>query len=310
MAEPAIRVEGLTRDFGQTRAVDHVSFEVPMGSIFGFLGPNGAGKTTTINLLLGLLPPTSGRAAVLGFDTVEHPDEVRAHTGALLDDDGLYEQLTVEENLEFYGRVWSLPSHELRTRMKELLTHLGWWERRTDQVGTWSRGMKRRLALSRALLHQPKVVFLDEPTAGLDVMAATVVREDLAGLASQAGVTIFLTTHNMVEAERLCDQIGVIRAGELVAVGNPDVLRSTTSPRVEVIGRGFTVEAQRRLAAHPGVVGTSIEDGRLVVDLAQSANVAPLVQILVGAGAEVEEVNKPRASLEEAFITLMQEDAP
>lgn len=281
-----------------------------MGSIFGFLGPNGAGKTTTINLLLGLLAPTSGRAAVLGFDTRKHPDEVRAHTGALLDDDGIYEQLTVEENLEFYGRAWRLPPQEFRTRMEELLTHLGLWDRRTDRAGTWSRGMKRRLALARALLHRPRVVFLDEPTAGLDVMAANEVREDLAGLASQAGITIFLTTHNMVEAERLCDQIAVIRAGELIAVGDPDALRSQASPQVEVVGRGFTDEAQRRLVSHPGVVGTSIEKDRLIIDLAHPMHVAPLVQILVGAGAEIEEVNKPRASLEEAFITLMREDAP
>jgi ABC-2 type transport system ATP-binding protein len=292
------------------RAVDHVSLEVPVGSIFGFLGPNGAGKTTTINLLLGLLPPTSGRAAVLGFDTGEHPDEVRAHTGALLDDDGLYEQLTVEENLEFYGRVWRLSPRELRARMEELLTHMGLWDRRTDRAGTWSRGMKRRLALARALLHRPEVVFLDEPTAGLDVMAANEVREDLAGLASQAGITIFLTTHDMVEAERLCDQVGVIRAGELVAVGDPDVLRSKASPKVEVVGRGFSDEAQRRLVAHPGVVGASVEKDRLTIDLASPMNVAPLVQILVVAGVEIEEVNKPRASLEEVFLTLMQEDPP
>lgn len=123
MAEPAILVDGLTRDFGQVRAVDRVSFEVATGSIFGFLGPNGAGKTTTINLLLGLLSPTSGSAAVLGFDTAKQPDEVRAHTGALLDDDGIYGQLTVEENLEFYGRVWRLPPQEMRTRTKELLNH-------------------------------------------------------------------------------------------------------------------------------------------------------------------------------------------
>jgi ABC-2 type transport system ATP-binding protein len=292
------------------RAVDRLSLEVPMGSIFGFLGPNGAGKTTTINLLLGLLAPTSGRAAVLGFDTSEHPDKVRAHTGALLEDDGIYEQLTVEENLGFYGRVWRLSPQEVRTRIEELLNHLGLWDRRTDRAGTWSQGMKRRLALARTLLHRPEVVFLDEPTAGLDVMAATDVREDLAGLASQAGITIFLTTHNMVEAERLCDQIAVIRAGKLVAVGKPDALRSKASPQVVVIGRGFTDEVQRRLVAHPGVVGASVEDDRLTIDLAHSMIAAPLVQILVGAGAEIEEVNQPRASLEEAFMTLMQEEAP
>lgn len=310
MSEPAILVDGLTRDFGQMRAVDHVSFEVATGSIFGFLGPNGAGKTTTINLLLGLLSPTSGRATVLGFDTGKHPDEVREHTGALLDDNGIYEQLTVEENLEFYGRVWRLPPQELRARTEELLNHLGLWDRRTDRAGTWSRGMKRRLALARALLHRPRVVFLDEPTADLDVMAANEVREDLAGLASQAGITIFLTTHNMVEAERLCDRIAIIRAGELITVGDPDALRSRASPQVEVVGRGFTDEALRGVVSDPGVVGATIEQDRLIIDLAHPMNVAPLVQILVRAGAEIEKVDQPKASLEEAFITLMQEHAP
>jgi len=143
MTEIAIYTENLTRDFSTVRAVDGLTLEVPAGTIFGFLGPNGAGKTTTIRLLLGLLEPTAGRAEVLGFDTRTQADEIRARTGALLEHHGLYERLSAEDNLEFYGRVWRLPRAERQTRIRELLTHLGLWERRKEKVETWSRGMKR-----------------------------------------------------------------------------------------------------------------------------------------------------------------------
>jgi ABC-2 type transport system ATP-binding protein len=229
MTETAIRVEKLTRDFETVRAVDGLSLEVPSGIIFGFLGPNGAGKTTTINLLLGLLEPTSGRAEVLGFDTRTQADEVRTHIGALLEHHGLYEQLTAEDNLEFYGRVWRLPASERQARIRELLTWMGVWDRRKERVGTWGKGMKQKLALARAILHRPPLIFLDEPTGGLDVMAAVAVRDDLETLVAREGVTFFLTTHNMTEAERLCSQVAVIREGKLVAIGHPDESRARAS---------------------------------------------------------------------------------
>ena len=147
--ETAIQLQNLTRDFGSVRALDSLSLEVPSGTIFGFLGPNGSGKTTTINLMLGLLEPTDGCAEVLGFDTRTHAGEVRTRAGALLEHHGLYEQMTAEDNLAFYGRVWRLPDAERQARIKELLTHMGMWERRKDHVGTWSRGMKQKLALDR-----------------------------------------------------------------------------------------------------------------------------------------------------------------
>ena len=179
-SDRAIRVDALVRSFGVLRAVDELTLEVPTGIIFGFLGPNGAGKTTTINLLLGLLEPTSGRAEVLGFDPWTRGEEVRGRTGAVLEHTGVYEQLSAEENLEFYGRVWRIPTDARRARIHELLTAMDLWDRRREKAGTWSRGMQQRLALARALLHRPSLLFLDEPTAGLDVMAATSVRDDLA----------------------------------------------------------------------------------------------------------------------------------
>jgi ABC-2 type transport system ATP-binding protein len=309
VTDVAIRTDNLTRDFGTVRALDGLSLEVPSGSIFGFLGPNGSGKTTTIHLLLGLLEPSSGRAEVLGFNTGKQGDEVRSRTGALLEHAGLYEQLSAEDNLEFYGRIHRLASGERQTRIKELLTQFGLWERRQDRVVKWSRGMKQKLAIARALLHRPSLVFLDEPTAGLDVVAAAAVREDLETLAASGGVTVFLTTHNMAEAERLCGRIAVIRQGKLLAVGHPDELRMQAGgPRVEVIGRGFNEDALSLLRGRPEVSAVQLQDNRLSILLRAAVEVAPLISLLVGAGVEVEEVLKDKASLEEVFLMLMEEE--
>jgi len=309
MTKTAIRIETLTRDFGPVRAVDGLSLQVPAGIIFGFLGPNGAGKTTTIRLLLGLLEPTAGRAEVLGFDTRTQADEIRTRTGALLEHPGVYEQLSAEDNLEFYGRVWRMTKAERQARIKELLTHIGLWERRKEPVGKWSRGMKQKLALARALLHRPPLVLLDEPTAGLDVMAATAVREDLAALTGREGVTVFLTTHNMAEAEKLCSRVAVIRQGRLVAMGHPDELRARAgSPRIEIVGRGFNDDVLHLLRARSEVAAAQVHNERLVIDLRKETDTAPLVGLMVSVGVQVEEVRRGKASLEDVFLTLMEEE--
>ncbi len=309
MTNAAIRTDNLTRDFGKIRAVDNLTMEVPAGIIFGFLGPNASGKTTTIHLLLGLLEPTSGRVEVLGFDTRTHADEVRERSGALLEHAGLYEQLSAEDNLEFYGRAWRMSAEERRSRTRELLTHLDLWDRRKERVDKWSRGMKQKLAMARALLHRPPLVFLDEPTAGLDVVAAAALREDLTRLVAREGVTVFLTTHNMAEAEKLCRQVAVIRKGKLLAVGNPDELkRHAGAPRLEVVGSGFSDAVLSQLRAQPEVSAVELQDKRLLIHLRQDGDTAPLVSLMVAAGAQVEEVHKGRASLEEVFLTLMEEE--
>ena len=309
MNSSTIRTDTLTRDFGPVRAVNGLSLEVPAGVIYGFLGPNGAGKTTTINLLLGLLEPTSGRAEVLSFDTRTQADEVRAHTGALLEHTGLYEQMSAEDNLELYGRIWRMPAADRQARIKELLDHMSLWDRRKEKVGKWSRGMKQRLALARALFHRPPLLLLDEPTAGLDVMAAVAVREDLASLAAREGITIFLTTHNMAEAEKLCGQVAVIRQGSLVAAGSPDQLRARTGgPRVEVVGRGFTEQALELVRAQPNVVKAEMQNSHLAIDLGGVTDSAPLISLLVSHGVQIEEVRRGKASLEEVFMTLMEEE--
>lgn len=308
MTAIAIRTENLSRDFGTVRAVDHLWLEIPRGNVFGFLGSNGSGKTTTIRLLLGLLEPTGGRAEVLGFDTRSQAHEIRQRIGALLEHPGLYERLSAEDNLEFYGRVWRLPTARRRSRVKELLSNLGLWQRRHESVGKWSRGMKQKLAVARAMLHSPPLIFLDEPTTGLDPVAAAALRDDLQEIVTREGVTVFLTTHNLVEAEKLCHQIGVIRQGRLLAIGNPDELRSQTgSPRVEVVGRGFTPKLLDGLRSQPLVSSVNIQGEHLTIILHKQTSVAPLVSMLVRAGVQIEEVRKGSASLEEVFLTLMQQ---
>ncbi len=306
---PAIRIERLTKRFGTRTALEDLSLEIPSGIIFGFLGPNGAGKTTTIHMLLGLLEPTGGRAEVLGCQTRTSGDEIRARTGALLEHTGLYEQLTAEENLQFYGRAYRMPLATRTDRIEELLTDIGLWDRRTERVGTWSRGMKQRLGLARALLHRPSLVFLDEPTAGLDVVAANAVREDLISLAEREGTTVFLTTHNMAEAERLCGRVAVIRAGSLIAVGEPSELRARGGRQVEVRGSGFDEPLLSFLRTLPEVEGVSAHNGNLLIDVSGGADVSALVGLIVGSGGRVEEVHRGAASLEDVFLTLMKEES-
>ena len=311
MTDCAIRTAGLTREFGTLRAVDGVSLEVPAGAIFGFLGPNGSGKTTTIRLLLGLLEPTRGSASVLGHDTRTDAGAIRERCGALLEHSGLYERMTAEDNLEFYARVWHLPQAARRERVRDLLTGLGLWDRRHELVGQWSRGMKQKLAVARALLHHPDLLFLDEPTAGLDPIAAAALRDDLTGLARREGVTVFLTTHNLAEAEKLCDQVAVIRSGRLVAIGRPDELRARARrDRMEVTGRGLDERIAALVAADPAVEATEVADGRLTLRLRDGHDTSPIVSLLVREGVAIDEVRKGGADLEEAFIALVGSEGP
>jgi ABC-2 type transport system ATP-binding protein len=309
VSTPAIEADGLVRDFGKIRALDHLSLEVPAGIVFGFLGPNGAGKTTAIRAFLGLVEPTSGSARVLGFDTRRESDRIRERAGALLEHNGIYERLSAEQNLDFAGRVWRMPAGDRRSRTRELLEQFGLWDRRSEPAGKWSRGMKQKLAVARAVFHRPPLVFLDEPTAGLDPVASAALREDLASLASGQGVTIFLTTHNLVEAERLCDLVGVIRRGKLAALGPPASLRPNDSSIVVVTGTGLddgAVEATRTI---PGVANASLRDGRLEVHLEDGALMAPVIAMLVTRGAGIDEVRRNRLTLEETFLELVTEDA-
>lgn len=316
MSKTLIRTQNLTRDFqtptGTLRAVDGLNLEIPEGIVFGFLGPNGSGKTTTIRLLLGLLEPTAGSAAIFGLDTRTQADRIREQTGALLEHTGLYERLSAADNLDYFARIYRLPASQRQARIRELLEAMGLWERRGEIVNGWSRGMKQKLAVARALLHHPRLIFLDEPTAGLDPLAAAALREDLARLASTRQATIFLTTHNLTDAERLCQQVAVIRAGKLLATGAPAELRAQMARRngsqpAEILGSGFTQALADGLAALPQVRAARLEEGRLKLELEPGAEMGPVVSQVVLAGGMVEEVRKGSASLEDAFLDLVEE---
>lgn len=305
----AIETDGLSRSFGNVRAVDGLRLRVRAGSVFGYLGPNGAGKTTTLHLLLGILQPTSGTAQVAGLDVARQPGGVRKRCGALLEHHGLYERLSAYDNLDFMARVHGLPQPEREARVKELLQAMDLWERRQDHVGSWSRGMKQRLAISRALLHRPQVLFLDEPTAGFDPVAAAKLRTDIRLVVRESGTTVFLTTHNLHEAEEMCDEVAVLRGGRVVAQGPPDSLRSDVAPTLEIRGSGFTAPLLQKLRRRKEVAACEARDGALEVRLNGDQSAAPLVDLLVRGGALIEEVVRPRASLEDSFLAILEAKA-
>ena len=217
----AIKVQSLTRDYNGLRAVDSISFEVEPGEIFGFLGPNGAGKTTTIKMLTGQLRPTAGRAWVVGFDVVEDRQQLKPQIGVVFEYQNIYERLSARDNLVFAVRLYGVR----QARVDEVLRQVGLTDRARDRIKTYSNGMKQRLLVARALLHEPKVLFLDEPTRGLDPLAARDIRAFISDLAGQ-GVTVFLTTHYMEEADQLSDRVAIIHEGHIVAMDRPEYLKA------------------------------------------------------------------------------------
>jgi ABC-2 type transport system ATP-binding protein len=308
MTEAVIRTENLTRVFGAVRALDGLSLTVRGGAIFGFLGPNGSGKTTTIRTLLGLVEPSSGSAHVLGFNVAGQAENIRARSGAVLEHSGVYERLSGEDNLDLYARIWKLRAADRRARVRELLESFGLWDRRSEMAGTWSRGMKQKLAVARALLHRPALIFLDEPTAGLDPVAAASLRDELLTLVRREGVTVFLTTHNLSEAERLCARVAVIRQGKLLAEGPPSELGNRKKRGVDVRGQGFDDRIVASLRELPGVKSAAANDGHLALEMREGGSVPEVVRMLVEQGAQIEEVVKDKASLEDVFLTLVEEE--
>ncbi len=305
----AIQTHQITRSFGDLKAVDRLTLDIPRGTVFGFLGPNGSGKTTTIRLLLGLLDADQGSAQVLGFDTKKQADEVRVRCGALLEHHGLYERLSAADNLDYYGRIWRMSKADREKRICELLEPVDLYDRRDEPIGRWSRGMKQKLAVARTLMHRPELIFLDEPTAGLDPVASSTLRDDLSTLVAQEGVTIFLTTHNLAEAEKLCTQVGVINRGRLLATGSPSDLRSKTSaPRLYITGQGITSQVVKDFENNPLVKKIQKQNGKLVMDLTDLTRSHEIVTQLVGVGIQIDEVRKEKADLEDIFLQLVDEE--
>ncbi len=225
-----IQCESLTKRFGEFTAVDHVSFKVGNGEVFGLLGPNGAGKTTTMRLLSTLLKPTSGTATVAGHDLLREPQKVRASIGVLPEDTGLYDRLTPREHLLYYGRLHRMPEDVLKKRGDELLDIMELKDRANTKVGDFSKGMKQKVALLRAFIHDPPVLLLDEPTAGLDVMSARSI-QGFVDRFRKEGKAIMISTHNMTEAQKLCDRVAIIDHAKIVAIGTVAELQKKTSQK-------------------------------------------------------------------------------
>jgi ABC-2 type transport system ATP-binding protein len=309
MSVPVIQISSLSRRFGEKNAVDHLTLDVQAGEIFGFLGHNGAGKTTTIRLLNGILEPTSGQASVLGLDSQTDGPAVRAQTGVLTETPSLDERLTARDNLSFYADLYSVPRLEVSQRVNSLLTEFELAERADEKVGGYSKGMKQRLALARALLHKPKVLFLDEPTAALDPVATRHVHNLVENLARREGCTVFLCTHNLVEAQKLCDRLAVMEHGRLVALGTPSELTRQYVKRLDVELEVDPIQmdlALQTLHEVPQLVVSppKREKELLTMTLAGREAIPELLSVLVQKGLRVYRLAPQEANLEEVYFTL------
>ena len=304
---PAIAVRNLSKRFGDRVAVDDVSFEVARGEVFGFLGPNGAGKTTTVRALGTLIAPTSGSATIAGIPlTAENGVEIRRRISVMPESPGLYLRLSVLENLEFFADLYEVPAP--RARIDAALLAMGLTGRAHDLCGTLSKGLRQRTALARALLSDPEVLFLDEPTAGLDPVAALEVQELIVGL-RQRGVTTFLTTHRLEEAERICDRVAILNT-TLRSIGRPDELRDRLFARTLMVRTVAPLDAPDRVFRGLAGVERWRLDGRsdYVLTVSDATFAAPAVtRALVGAGADVVSIAEARHSLEDVYLELIED---
>lgn len=303
-----VETEGLTKEYGRRRAVDNLSLRVEEGEVFGFLGPNGAGKTTTIRMLTGLLSPTGGRAMVAGVDAARYPQAVKRIVGVLPESQGYYGWMTGREYLEYFGSLYGLGSRA-RSRAGELLAAVGLVERARTPVGSYSRGMRQRLGIARAMVHSPRVLFLDEPSLGLDPRGQREINELIKSLNKEEGVTIFLSSHLLSEVEGLCSRFAILREGRLVAEGDHSELE-------ERLGRSRRLRLEvsdplRALDLAPhvnGIVEAHREGNALIVNPEGEDSTAPLIRALVEDGVNIYSVQRLSPSLEEIFFGLTEEE--
>jgi ABC-2 type transport system ATP-binding protein len=302
----AIEAQGLVRKFGDLVAVKGITFNVEQGEIFGFLGPNGAGKTTTINILCTLLRPTAGRATINGYDVVTQPNAVRQSIGMIFQDPSLDDRLTGRENMNFHAMLYDVPGEVFKKRAEELLAMVDLTDKANEVIRNYSGGMKRRLEIARGLLHHPKVLFLDEPTLGLDPQTRRYIWDYLSKLRDQEGVTMFMTTHYMDEAEN-CNRIAIIDHGEIVALDTPEALKGLVGGDIVTVRTPDSQQAAEKLKAMHNVESRLGPDGQLIIEIAQGDQFIPQMMMTLtnsGTPVTVQSVNLRRPTLEDVFIKL------
>jgi ABC-2 type transport system ATP-binding protein len=304
-----IDTQNLTRKFGNLTAVENVTLHVEEGEVFGFLGPNGAGKTTTVRMLCCLIGKSGGEATI-GDYTIDKEDDclkIRKMVGLLPENVGLYDSLSAYRNLDFFGQLYEVPENERRENIERFLRLLEIWDRREDAVGTFSKGTKQKIAIARALIHDPKVLFLDEPTANLDPEAAKTVRDFILELKKEKR-TIFLNTHNLDEAERLCDRIAILKT-KLVAVGSPKHLELSLYNRKTIVHlQSVTSAVKVAVEKLSAVKNVRTSDNKLILDIDNPEKDNPaVVRAIVGAGGDVQYVTELRSTLEDVYLKLIRE---
>ena len=309
---PIIEVEKLVRKFDEHRAVDEMTFHVKPGEVFGLLGPNGAGKTTTVRLLNGILQPSAGSAKDFGFDPVSQGEAIRRKTGVLTETPALYERLTARENLEFFGTLQEISKNDLTSCVDDMLNFFELSSRGNDKVETYSKGMKQRLALARALIHKPPLLFLDEPASGLDPEAAQQVDDLIASLRQTDGQTVVLATHNLLEAQRLCDRVAIINNGRILAMGSLDELSKKLWPVKWVDIKFYTSPAKNvavSLKTNRGVMQVTAENDTLSVQVESDEVVPAVVRQLIEQGESILKVNPRDYTLEDIYFALQAGEA-
>ena len=299
-----IRTLDLTKYYGDLLAVDHLNFTVIEGEIFGFLGPNGAGKTTTIRMLVGLTTPTEGTAIIDGFDIRSEILEVKRRIGVVPETSNLYDELSVKDNLLFIAGLYHVPRLKREERIRELLESFNLWDRRDTKFGKLSKGLKRRLTVAASLIHSPRIIFLDEPTTGLDVMSARSLRRLLKEL-KETGVTIFLTTHYIEEADQLCDRIAVIVKGRIITIDTPENMKSTVQG-IPVIEALFDSPIDKSMTEDLSILGKVWVDDNRVRVLAEEIpeTLKTLINFATKRKLKIMEINTVKPGLEDAFVKL------
>jgi ABC-2 type transport system ATP-binding protein len=303
-----ISVENLTKRFETVTAVKDVSFNIGESEIFGFLGPNGAGKTTTIRMLSTLIGPTSGKISIDGRDTVKDGAYIRSIIGLLTESPGLYDKISAYANLDYFSSFYDMPDENRKKNIEKYLRMFGLWERKDDLAGTFSKGMKQKLALSRALIHGPKILFLDEPTAGLDPASAHMVRSFIEDL-KQEKMTVFLCTHNLTEAASLSDRVCFIKQKIIKIASLSELQAHDKNKRVEIVFKQDADRYRELLQTIPGINSVDIKDNTASVFVEKPVETNPeIIRQLVSNNAEILYINQVKASLEDIYLELIKDE--